>query len=27
LLMLIDKVYIGKNKEIEIQFKFDNPMI
>ncbi len=26
LLMLIDKIYIGKNKEIEIQFKFDNPM-
>ncbi|MBE7060270.1 MAG: hypothetical protein E7389_05560 [Ruminococcaceae bacterium] len=27
LLMLIDKVYIDKNKNIEIQFKFDNPMI
>lgn len=27
LLMLIDRVYIGKNKEIEIQFKFDNPMV
>ena len=26
LLMLIDKIYIGKNKEIEIQFKFNNPM-
>ena len=27
LLMLIDKVYIDKNKNIEIQFKFDNPMV
>lgn len=26
LLMLVDKIYIGKNKEIEILFKFDNPM-
>lgn len=26
LLMLVEKVYIGKNKEIEIVFKFDNPM-
>lgn len=25
LLMLVDKIYIGKNKEIEIVFKFDNP--
>ena len=27
LLMLIDKIYIGKNKEIEIVFKFDNPTL
>lgn len=27
LLMLIDRVYIGKNKDIEIQFKFTNPII
>lgn len=27
LLMLVDKVYIGKDKEIEIVFKFDNPKI
>lgn len=25
LVMLVDKIYIGKNKEIEIVFKFDNP--
>ena len=25
LLMLVDRIYIGKNKEIEIIFKFDNP--
>ncbi len=25
LLLLVDKVYIGKNKETEIRFKFDNP--
>ena len=25
LALLIDKIYIGKNKEIEILFKFDNP--
>lgn len=27
LFMLVDKIYIGKNKEIEIQFKFNNPMM
>ena len=26
LLMLIDKIYIDSNKNIEIQFKFDNPI-
>ena len=25
LLMLVDKIYIGQDKEIEIHFKFDNP--
>jgi len=26
LLMLVEKVYIGKDKDVEIQFKFDNPI-
>ncbi len=25
LLMLVDKIYIGQDKDIEIRFKFDNP--
>ena len=26
LLMLVDKIYIGKNKEVEVIFKFNNPI-